>query len=442
MSSIRIISEIQHYELFDYVNFEQCSNMENIETKTIGTIVECGKYKIGDKVIHLREKFAIYYYPLENLPSIYTNFISRIINNFEMEGIKSDGIILPLSDIGYLSQNSERKLLSIQKVEKVIQHKSADLLENCEVLGWNIVTKMDEAKAGEKVVYCEIDSLLPANASWLPDAVQSRIKQGKITNFNDSQYFRVKSINIRRSLSQGLLIPLTNFGLDESIEIGTNLSDFFGVKRYSRDEDEKISGELFPLMLVDKTDETRIQCKPSILDKMRGHSYYATVKLDGTSATFLYTDKLKVCSRNKIVEDKNSVWWNISERYNFEYLYSEGIINKKYCIQGEICGPKIQKNLLSLKKLEFYIFTVYDTLLKQRLSMDELIIFCKDNGFNMVPLEEICQSFEYDNVGQLLEKAKGFYENTKHPREGLVFRNTDSTISFKVINNEYLLKYE
>ena len=38
---------------------------------------------------------------------------------------------------------------------------NADAIEKIRVLGWWVVVKKGEHKPGEKVVYCEIDSLLP-----------------------------------------------------------------------------------------------------------------------------------------------------------------------------------------------------------------------------------------------------------------------------------------
>ena len=40
----------------------------------------------------------------------------------------------------------------------------------------------------------------------------------------------------------------------------------------------------------------------------------------------------------------------------------------------------------------------------------------------------------------MVEYAKGNYNNGT-PQEGIVVRSLDQTISFKVINNDFLLKY-
>jgi RNA ligase (TIGR02306 family) len=54
-----------------------------------------------------------------------------------------------------------RKLASIQTVNTVEPIPNADAIEKIRVLGWWVVVKKGEHKPGDKVVYCEIDSLLP-----------------------------------------------------------------------------------------------------------------------------------------------------------------------------------------------------------------------------------------------------------------------------------------
>ena len=54
-----------------------------------------------------------------------------------------------------------RKLASIQTVNAVEPSPTADAIEKIRVLGWWVVVKKGEHQPGDKLVYCEIDSLLP-----------------------------------------------------------------------------------------------------------------------------------------------------------------------------------------------------------------------------------------------------------------------------------------
>jgi hypothetical protein len=66
----------------------------------------------------------------------------------------------------------------------------------------------------------------------------------------------------------------------------------------------------------------------------------------------------------------------------------------------------------------------------------------------MVPIVEEGEAFDY-TLEQLLEISKGKYEGTNNHREGIVIRpkvnmysdKLKGPLSFKCINNDYLLKY-
>ena len=48
--------------------------------------------------------------------------------------------------------DSSRKLASIQIVDRIDKHNNADSLELATVLGWQIVTRINETRVGELVV--------------------------------------------------------------------------------------------------------------------------------------------------------------------------------------------------------------------------------------------------------------------------------------------------
>ncbi|WP_461252363.1 hypothetical protein [Treponema sp. R8-4-B8] len=64
----------------------------------------------------------------------------------------------------------------------------------------------------------------------------------------------------------------------------------------------------------------------------------------------------------------------------------------------------------------------------------------QDLGIATVPLEERGESFDY-SLETLLEKAKGKYPSGQE-KEGIVVRdvNNPKAVSFKVLNNDALLK--
>lgn len=372
--------------------------------------------------------------------------------------------------VNHIESNTEstRKLASIQRVESVSKHTNADSLELVSVLGWQIVTRIGEAKPDDLIVYCEIDSVLP-NAEWLPNAIKSKLKDPKDKH-------RLKTAKIRGEISQGLIVPLhssMNFDVSSitTKDIGTNVTDFLEITKY---EPPALTGKYamfqtnsnlrFPSDIIKKTDETRIQSSPKLLKWMKGKPYYSTVKLDGTSATYFMGPKrlmnedsskdssnelseemtLIVCSRNQIRKRPKNLsvcpYWYIANKYNLEEKLKN---NVNIAIQGEICGPNIQKNLLNLKDLDFFVFNVVDIREPggKRFGYKESIEYVHDTlKLKFVPVEDCGDEFGYESVTPLKKVAEGVYQNSKKTREGLVFRTQDSEISFKIINDKYLLK--
>ena len=350
--------------------------------------------------------------------------------------------------------DSTRALASIQLVDSVKKHTGADTLELTTILGWQVVTKIGEAREGAKIVYFEVDSLLPADAPWLLKSIKEAIDSRKLTS-----HYRVKTIKIRGELSQGLITPLENFPSDfSSMEIGTNLTSLLNIKQYeAKCERQATSPKVkvkegsfipFPTFLLRKTEEVRIQSYPKLLKELTGRPYYATLKLDGASASYLInpqTQEFMICSHNRVCrkDDFNTIakpYWLIALKYKIEEKLR---INPNLAIQGEICGPKIQKNLLGLTEYDFFIFNIIDLRTSSRLEFPTMISLCQDVlALKHVPIEEASDDFRYESIKSLLIKAEGLYSETKNQREGLVFRSKDQAISFKVINNEYLLKHQ
>lgn len=353
----------------------------------------------------------------------------------------------------------KRKLASIQEVTEVIKHPNADALELATVLGWQVVTSVDrkenthEAIVGDKIIYCEIDSLLPGDAEWLPPAVRCRVEKQK-----DQTWYRIKSIKIRKELSQGLIVPIVkSISHMREYDVGTDVTEELKIAKFEPPitvVGEESSGIKFPSHLVPKTEELRVQSEPELFRSIQNQKYYITVKLDGTSGTFLRDpadDELICCSRNLVrpkpilregmdwkLLDNRYRYWKMALRYSLDSKLRE---TPHFAIQGEICGPGIQKNPLNLRELDFFVFNIVDMRNRQSLPYDQLVETCKKLGLKMVPVEEVGDKFECDDIKTLLKKAEGKYKNTKNQREGIVIRSQNQDISFKAISNVYLLKH-
>lgn len=330
---------------------------------------------------------------------------------------------------------------SIQRIKEILVHPNAEKLEIAKILGWNVVVQKDQFKKDDLVVYCQIDSFLPIKPEF---EFLRKSCYRKLVNGDEG--FRIKTMQLRKELSQGICFPMSildNKNVADMNE-GTDVSDILGVRHYMKDIPICLSGNMkgdFPGFMY-KTDETMVQSIPYKINELKGKPYYITTKMDGTSTSFYYrNDEFGVCSRNaEWLETEENTAWNYAKKNNIkEKLKRYG---KNIAIQGELCGPSIQSNKIGLKELQFYIFNLFDIDTMTYLGYEEINNFCREYDMLMVPLEEVGEKFNY-NMNELLEKAKGKYFGTQNEKEGIVVRSLSGRdVSFKVLNNLYLLGEE
>lgn len=232
------------------------------------------------------------------------------------------------------------------------------------------------------------------------------------------------------------------------LEVGLNVTEPLGITHYEKPIPACLGGLVrgsFPSHLISKTDEERIQNIPRVIEELQGVEVYSTVKCDGTSATYInYNNDFQVCSRNNSMKlDGNNVYLTMAKKYDIMGVL-KGL---NIAIQGEICGPGIQKNRLGLKEVDLFIFNVWDIEKRKYFNGRELKNICTMMGLKTVPFN--CPFTFNHTIEQLLEMAKGLYPETKNRREGIVIRPVEEMysktlkgrMSFKVLNNEYLLEH-
>lgn len=329
----------------------------------------------------------------------------------------------------------ERKLVSIQEVVAVDPIPGADNIMQARVMGWTVVIKKGELAPGDRCVFFEIDSVLPDGPAW--------------SEFMRARSFRVRTLKLRGVLSQGLALPVSILEGDVP-EIGVDVRDRLGVTKFEPvlPDSREMAGN-FPSE-VPKTDEIRLQSALGVLDEIAGRDFYVATKLDGSSATFFRGgDGFVACSRNWALRRGRNDVWRVADRYKIEEVLPEYL-----AVQGEMCGPGIQKNRLGLAELDLFIFSAYDARRGAFLGYHELVETCQKLGLKMVPVERVVEGAEAKafahSLDGWLEAARGIYPGTKNRKEGIVIRPLEESrsevlsgrMSFKVINNEFLLKDE
>lgn len=326
----------------------------------------------------------------------------------------------------------ERKLATTRRIREIQPIPGADLIVLAKVDGWQSVIKKDEYIVGDLVTYCEVDSLLPVKPEY------EFLRKSSYKKFVDgAEGFRLKSMKLRKVLSQGLILPYVS-GTNE----GDEVTELLGITKYEP-APTSFSGDAlgaFPSHLVTKTDEERVQ--NINLQDYENKEVYISEKLDGTSVTFYANDgHFGVCSRNLELKPGDNIYWHVAKELNLESILSEfGNI----AVQGEIIGPGIQKNYYKILKPEFYVFNIFDLTTQKRFSLGEMSLFCTSNGLKLVPVINIVEILNMDRQYYLDMADNKSVIGCKPDREGLVFQsnNPHDDFSFKAISNKFLLEQD
>ena len=354
----------------------------------------------------------------------------------------------------------ERKLATVRQIADIKPIKGADAIELAKIDGWQVViAKKDNFKIGDKVIFMEIDSVLPE----LPEF-----------EFLRKNKFRIKTIKLRKQLSQGIAFPfsimekfprkniVTAWGdppifseedATFSWKLGDDVTTAIGITKYEPPISAELAGQVrggFPGQ-VPKTDEERVQNLVEPLEYWKKSESFRRVygmseKLDGSSATFInLDDDFHTCSKNlDLLESENNTFWKMAKKYDLQKLMK----GRNIAIQGELIGPGIQKNKYKLSEHEIFFFKAFDINEQKYLPKVEFIELMENMELKIVPdLGELL--LENQTVEDFVNMAEGkSVLNPAIEREGIVFSTKYDTgknygvSSFKAINNRFLLKYE
>ena len=232
-----------------------------------------------------------------------------------------------------LNKDQERELAYVVIIDGIEPIEGYDRVEHAVVGGWRVIVQKGQFKVGDPAIYFEIDSRVPADRECFA--------------FLEKRHYKVKTLKMCKTLSQGLLMHASDFGWtignvepetpyimdDERIPHYANDESRFLTKKlgvtYADDEDNarkapsvdkyKKMAQRHPNIFkkpfvrwlmkykfgrkimffffgkkkdkkngwpswVSKTDEERVQNMPWILNDTG--DWIATEKIDGTSTTF------------------------------------------------------------------------------------------------------------------------------------------------------------
>src|SRR5580698_6294084 len=117
-----------------------------------------------------------------------------------------------------------RSLAYIEAIKSLKSIPNSDNIECAEILGWEVVVRRGDFKIGDKVIYCEVDSILPEHC--------------KCFEFLRPKKFRIKACKLRGQISMGIVFPLSilqevNPFFDmTTIKVGQDVTEELGITKY------------------------------------------------------------------------------------------------------------------------------------------------------------------------------------------------------------------
>lgn len=326
-----------------------------------------------------------------------------------------------------------RKMATVRRIDAINPIPDADSIECAVIGGWKVVTKKGEYKPGDLAVYCEIDS-------WIPNELAPFLSKGEPKEYNGIKGERLRTVRLRKQLSQGLLLPYSILG-----RIGAedeDVSEELNIQKWEAPVNPQLAGQVkgnFP-SCIPKTDQERVQNLSKELEQYAGQVFEVTEKLEGSSMTcYMIDGEFGVCSRNlDLKRDENNTFWKVAIEQGIENKM-RSLASDNYAIQGELIGPGIQGNIYNLNKHTFRVFDIYDIDAGEYVFPETRHQIVEALGLTHVPLIGFLAI--QANMDYLLETAEGkSLLNDKQEREGLVYKAAQGQFSFKAISNKYLLK--
>jgi RNA ligase (TIGR02306 family) len=372
-----------------------------------------------------------------------------------------------------------RRLATIQRITAIHPIPGADKIVRADVLGWEVVVGVSEFKPGDLAVYFEIDSWLDAT---IP-AFDTDVFRPRFINWTDpegKQRFgmRLKTIKLRKQISQGLLMPLSAFpelaNSSDELDEGADVTELLKVEKWEAYEETKGNGprqmgssKTFP-SFIQKTDQSRVQNVIRELGKHQDEEFEVTIKLDGSSMTVYrlmdtspyyagFVDEIEQRMIRKMPWHKK-LWWKLTRKLGMnnppeafygvcsrnieldsegdshfaQYVRDNDLFQKidfgvehteNYAFQGELIAPSIQANHEQVKGYEWHVFDIFDIDKQSYLLPGEARMVAKVCGFKYVPVLQQnikLAEFRHEADASLTpeERAKAMVDNILTYAEG------------------------
>ena len=357
------------------------------------------------------------------------------------------------------------ELAIISKIQKITPIEGKDFIELAKIQNYDSVVQKGEYKEGDVAIYVFYDSILPQREEF--EFLRKRCWSPKY------QGFRIRPMKLGNVVSEGLVLPMSVLPQNKKYKVGDVVTDDLGIVLYDPEynpaKPKKEPKGLFKTLMripafrklvyayydykkahnnkdypswIVKSDEDNIE---KLWDSVKDCEapFFLTEKVEGMSTSYaIEKGKFKVYSHNWLV--KEGAWVEYAVKHDIEKKlrnYCKAHNLKSICIQGELVGPTIQRNIYNLKDLDFYMFGGYYAD-KTKLGYFEMVALAKEIGEKSVPYIEKKYISDFDGLDAIIKDADGKSKIYNVKREGIVWRTDDGSVHFKAKSRDYKVWFE
>lgn len=139
-----------------------------------------------------------------------------------------------------IQERENRRLAHIEQINWIREIPGADRIVTYGILGWEVVDQKGKYNIGDKIIYCEIDSVLPDKPEY---------------EFLRDRKFRIRTIKLKGQVSMGLILPLSILDtyvkekgglkfIKSALQPGDDVTNYLGITKYltpsEREEIKKV----------------------------------------------------------------------------------------------------------------------------------------------------------------------------------------------------------
>lgn len=353
--------------------------------------------------------------------------------------------------------NEHHKVLVV-KIEELLPHTNADTLAIIQPLGsYQVVVKKDDYKVGELAIYIPPDTIVPAipqfNFLWADREFTGEVPE---------KYRRITVRRFRKEWSEGLLMPLSDFGTEikntgyrikapEAAKMllsspwqsgqssfayvteGDDVAELLGFKHYVEPDPTYVLGtpgrkltlwqkilKFFgyapkpfgPKNAPGVYDLESIKNYPRVFES--GEPVIVTEKIHGSNARYLFDGKtFWVGSHKKWWKDKTNIWWRVAQKYS----WIEAVCREwpGATLRGEVTPTQTGYQYGDSPEERFFVF---DLQRPDGSYLDKSTLYKYPDIQQLVP---VVYKGPYDAARiKALAEGNSLVDGAKHIREGVV----------------------